>query len=115
MKIERHLQEHRYSGVVVHNSTAYFAAIGIDKQGAPFAEQAKDLLRRIDEKLALAGSKKSQLLSVAVFIDDLADLPEFNKIWDEWVAPNASHSRHAVQAKPPFPGVLVECHCIAAV
>ena len=115
MKIERHLQEHRYSGVVVHNGTAYFAAIGVEKQGAPFMEQARDLLRRIDEKLALAGSKKSQLLSVAVFIADLAYLGEFNTAWDEWVAPGASPSRHALEAKPPFPGVLVEVHCIAAV
>ena len=95
MKIHRYVEEHRYSGVVVHNSTAYFAAIGIEKQGAPFAEPAKDLLR-IDEKLELAGSKKSQLLSVAVYIEDLAYLPEFNKIRDEWVAPQASPSRHAI-------------------
>lgn len=115
MKIERHLKEHRYSGVVVHNHVAYFAAIGVDKQNAPFREQAIDLLRRIDEKLAIAGSDKSKLLSVGVFVTDLKYLKEFNEVWDQWVAPGESPSRHAVEAKPPFPGVLVEVHCMAAV
>lgn len=115
MTIKRLMSEHRYSGVVVHNGVAYFAAIANQKAGAAFREQAVDVLRRVDEKLAAAGSDKSKLLAVTVYMTDIRKIGEFNKVWDDWVSLGNSPSRHAMEAKPPYAAHEVELFCIAAV
>ncbi|MGI9476190.1 MAG: RidA family protein [Hyphomicrobiaceae bacterium] len=48
-------------------------------------EQARDALSIIDANLAEAGSDKSRILTVWVYIADMQDKPEFNRAWDEWV------------------------------
>ena len=115
MTIKRLMSEHRYSGIVVHNGVAYFAAVANLKAGAPFREQAADVLRRVDEKLAAADSDKSKLLAVTVYMTDIRKIAEFNEVWDAWVSPGNSPSRHAMEAKPPIATHEVELFCIAAV
>lgn len=115
MTIKRLMSEHRYSGIVIHNNVAYFAAIGNLKPDAAFMEQTVDLLRRVDEKLAAAGSDKSKLIAVTVYMTDIRNIGAFNEIWDTWVSPGNSPSRHAMEAKPPMSSHAVEVYCLAAV
>ena len=57
MTSKRLLSEHRYSGIVIHNNVAYFAAVASQKGGGTFQEQSADVLRRVDEKQAAAESE----------------------------------------------------------
>src|SRR3546814_15687005 len=61
--------------------------------GAAVAEQTKDILARIEELLAEAGSDKTKLLSATIWLTDIATFDEMNGIWDAWVAPGAAPAR----------------------
>jgi enamine deaminase RidA (YjgF/YER057c/UK114 family) len=48
-------------------------------------DQAKQALERLDNHLADFGVNKSNLLSVMIYIADIAKKPELNDAWNEWV------------------------------
>jgi enamine deaminase RidA (YjgF/YER057c/UK114 family) len=50
-------------------------------------EQTREALAAIDRTLAEAGSHKSRILRATVYIADMAQKPEMNRAWDEWVDP----------------------------
>lgn len=72
------------SRVVVHQGVATAVATATRKSGSVY-EQAKDALANIDEQLAQAGTNKSQVLFVTIYLSDINSKPEFNRAWDEWV------------------------------
>jgi enamine deaminase RidA (YjgF/YER057c/UK114 family) len=68
-----------YNGVLTTVATA-------SVKTASLYEQARDALSNIDRNLAEAGTDKSRVLSVMVYVSEIAGKPEFNRAWDEWVA-----------------------------
>lgn len=48
-------------------------------------DQARQALSVLEENLNQAGSDKSRLLQVTVYITDMARKSEMNRAWDEWV------------------------------
>jgi enamine deaminase RidA (YjgF/YER057c/UK114 family) len=50
-------------------------------------EQTREALKQVDSRLTEAGTDKSRLLSVSVFITDMSKKAEMNKAWDAWVDP----------------------------
>lgn len=85
----------RGSQISVYNGTVYFAATP-DRPfnpGASVAEQTKQMLARVDERLALAGSDKSRILSAHVMISDMRYFAEMNAVWDAWVDQDSPPTR----------------------
>ena len=85
----------RASQITVHNGTVYFAATP-DRPfdpGASAAEQTRQMLKRVDERLALAGSDKSKILAAHVMISDMRHFAEMNGVWDAWVDPESPPER----------------------
>jgi enamine deaminase RidA (YjgF/YER057c/UK114 family) len=100
MSIERKHVGNRMSQVVIHGDTVYLA--GQVAQGAPGAsvtDQTKDILARIDEYLAEAGTNKTKLLSATLWITDMAKFAEMNAVWDAWVSPGNTPCRACVEAR----------------
>src|SRR3546814_16327330 len=58
--------------------------------GAAVAEQTKDILARIEELLAEAGSDKTKLLSATIWLTDIAHFDAMKGIWDDWEVGGAS-------------------------
>ena len=73
------------------------------------------MLRRVDELLKLAGTDKSKLLSVQVWIADMRLFEDHNAIWNEWVDPANPSARTCLTAGFWRPGMLVEVMAVAAV
>ena len=48
-------------------------------------EQAQDALATLESNLKEAGTDKSRILMVMIYIRDITMKPEFNRAWDEWV------------------------------
>jgi enamine deaminase RidA (YjgF/YER057c/UK114 family) len=48
-------------------------------------DQACDALSVIDRNLAEAGTTKARILTAMIYITDIANKPEFNRAWDQWV------------------------------
>ena len=70
--------------IVIHNGTLTTVAVATTKSPSLY-EQARDALAQIDRHLAEAGTDKTRILMMMVYITDIADKPEFNRAWDEWV------------------------------
>jgi enamine deaminase RidA (YjgF/YER057c/UK114 family) len=82
--------------------------------GSPsLQEQTRQVLARIDQNLADAGTDKTRLLSATVYLADISRKAEMDEVWNEWIGPENWPQRACVQAGLA-PGVLVEITVIAA-
>lgn len=114
MNIERHGTTRRYSDSVVHNGTVYLVEVPAVSDG-DIAAQTASLLAGVDRLLAEAGSDKSRLLMVTVYLADLADYDGMNAVWDAWLPEGSAPTRACVQARLAHPGWRVEMAVVAAV
>lgn len=69
---------------VVYNGVATTVATASTKSPSLY-EQAREALGAVDRNLAEAGTDKSRVLTVMVYVADIRGKPEFNRAWDEWV------------------------------
>ena len=114
MPIQRLHTEKRYSEIVIHNATVYLAGQLADDYSGDVAEQTRQTLANIDRLLAEAGSDKARILSLTIYLKDMADYAAMNAVWDAWVAEGAAPARACVEAKLYDPLVLVEMMVVAA-
>ena len=114
MTIQRVAQGHRMSGAVVHGDTVYLAGHVSGDRSLGVGGQTAAILARIDERLAAAGSGKSKLLLVTIYLADIGTFEEMNTVWDAWVDPENTPARATVEAKLASPDYLVEISAIAA-
>lgn len=115
MSIDRLHSGPRMSQVVRHAGVIYTAGqVAQRAPGASVAEQTRDILARIDELLAEAGSDKSRLLSATIWLADIATFNEMNEVWDAWVDPQNTPARACVESKLAAPQFTVEIGVIAA-
>ncbi len=70
--------------IVIHGGTLTTVATASVKSPSVY-EQARDALANIDANLAEAGTDKGRITMVMVYVANIADKPEFNRAWDEWV------------------------------
>ena len=114
MSIQRLHVAKRYSEVVIHNGTIYLAGQLADEFDGDIHEQTRQTLANIDRLLAEAGSDKAHILSLTIYLKDMADYAAMNAVWDAWVAEGAAPGRACVEAKLYDPRVLVEMLVVAA-
>lgn len=108
MSIERIDAGPRMSQAVVHGSTVYLAGIVAADPSADTKGQTEQILARIDELLAKAGTDKSKLLKTNIWLVDMGDFPAMNEAWDAWVSPGNTPARATVEAKLAAPQYRVE-------
>lgn len=113
MSIQRHGTTRRYSDCVVHNGTVYLVEVPSNLDG-DIRAQTENLLASIERLLAQAGSDKSRLLMVTVYLSDMADYDAMNAVWDAWVPEGYAPTRACVQARLAHPGYRVEIALTAA-
>ncbi len=115
MSVQRLHTESRYSEIVIHNGTVYLAGQLADDYSGDIVQQTRETLASTDRLLAEAGSDKSKILSVTIYLKDMdRDYAGLNQVWDAWVAPGAAPARACVEAKMYKPDVLVEMMIVAA-
>lgn len=106
----------RLSSAVVHGGKVYLAGYVADAaMGKSIGEQTKDILAQIDETLAQAGSHKSKLIKVNIWLQDIGTIGEMNAVWDKWIAPGPGPARATVEAKLADDGWGVEIMVEAAI
>jgi len=104
----------RLSEMAVHNGVCYLAGQVAADDKQDIAGQTRQVLAAIDALLARAGSDKSRLLMVQIFIADLADFPAMNEVWEAWLPAGSAPPRATVQAALARPGWKVEMVVTAA-
>jgi len=115
MTIKRYESGERMSQMVVHGNTVYLAGQVAQKAGGEsVANQTANILEQIDGLLATVGSDKSHLLTATIWLSDIADFSEMNKVWDDWVSQGNTPCRACVEAKLAAPKFTVEIMVTAA-
>ena len=105
----------RASGIVVHDGIAYFTTIPDRPFSGTVADQTRQILRRVDERLARLGSSKSRILATQIWLADIATFAEMNEIWDAWIDPANPPSRACAAVTLANPDLKVEMIMTAAV
>lgn len=114
MEIKRISPGPRISGAVVHGETVYVAGTVASDASAGVKGQTEQILKRIDDLLAQAGSNKSKILSATVWLANMASYDEMNAAWDAWLDSKNPPARATVESRLAAPKYQVEIACIAA-
>ena len=114
MSIQRHGTTRRYSDSVVHAGTVYLVEVP-SNLNADVTSQTENLLTSVERLLAQAGSDKSHLLMVTIYLADMADYDAMNVVWDAWVPEGHAPTRACVQARLSHAKYRVEMALTAAV
>ncbi len=115
MSIQRIGVGPRMSKAVVHGNTVYLAGQVADKAaGKSVAEQTQEILGIIDGLLAEAGTDKTKLLMVNIWLSDMSTFAEMNGVWDKWIPAGQTPGRATVEAKLAASQFTVEIAVIAA-
>ena len=109
LHVQKRFSEIAISGNLIHLAGQLASDTSLDIKG-----QTQQTLDYIDQFLADAGSDKSHILSVMIFLKDIEqDYAAMNEVWDAWVADIEALPRTCVEAKLYDPNVLVEMTVVA--
>jgi reactive intermediate/imine deaminase len=109
-----------YSHAVVHAGVAYVSGqLPIASEGplpvsASFEQQARQVLANVRAAVEGAGSDLSRVLKCTVYVTDLGDWPEFNRLYAEVFGAHKP-ARAIVPVSPLHYGYRLEMDAIAAV
>lgn len=115
MPIQRLQTNRRLSQIVIHGGTVYLAGQVGNDMAAGIAQQTRETLANIEQLLTAAGSDKSRILSVTIYLKDIeADFEGMNQVWDQWLPEGLAPARATVEARLCEPEILVELSVVAA-
>ncbi|MDB5730162.1 MAG: RidA family protein [Variovorax sp.] len=89
----------RYSEIAVHNGTAYLAGQVPDDATQDISGQTAQVLGMVERLLVEAGSDKSRILMVQIFLKDIGEIGAMNAVWDAWIPAGHAPPRATVQAQ----------------
>ena len=98
MSITRHHGNQRMSQIVIHGDTVYLAGQVAADSGADITTQTQQVLQKIDDLLAEAGSDNSKILSAQIWIASMGHFAQMNAIWDAWVPQGHAPARACIEA-----------------
>ncbi len=104
----------RYSEAAVFNGVVYLAGMVPECAETDIRSQTANVLAQIDQRLAEAGSSKTRLLRVQIYLRDIADISAMNEVWDAWVPAGHAPPRATVEAGLANPDWCIEVVVTAA-
>jgi enamine deaminase RidA (YjgF/YER057c/UK114 family) len=114
MSITRHHGNQRMSQIVIHGDTVYLAGQVAADASADITVQTQQVLQKIDELLAEAGSDNSKILSAQIWLANIGHFAKMNEVWDNWIPEGHAPARACIEARLASPDLLVEVGVIAA-
>ncbi len=112
--IQRYQKGPRMSQAVSHGGLVHIAGQVADNRKAGIEDQTRDVLAKIDALLAQAGTNRSKLLAVNVFLPAIVDFDAMNSVYDAWIDPENPPARACVEARLADPDLRVEMTAVAA-
>ena len=97
---------------VEHNGLVYTAVIAPDLS-ADLRSQTEQSLAQLDANLVEAGTDKTRLISVTIYITDIEKKSIVNEVWDPWIGSDNWPQRACVEVKLEG-DTLVEIVALAA-
>lgn len=103
----------RMSKIVIHNQTVYLCG-QVGNAEDDIKAQTLTCLEKIQSLLEEVGSDKSKMLSVTVWIKNMADFAAMNEVWDKWFEGTTPPARACGESALARPELLVEMIVTAA-
>ena len=113
MTIERQGTTRRYSDAVAFGDTVHLVEVAQNLDG-DISAQTREVLASVEQTLLCAGSDKSRLLQVTIYLADIADIDAMNAVWDNWVPEGCAPVRACVEARLAHPAYRIEIVVVAA-
>lgn len=114
MSIVRHDSGPLLSLAVESGNTVYLAGIVARNLKNDIKGQTEEVLAEIDRLLGKAGSHKSKLLQVTIWVNDIRHRTAMNEVYTKWTDPKNLPGRACIEAKLADPNALVEIMVTAA-
>ena len=116
MAVQRLHVTSRYCEVAISGNLVHLAGQLADDTSVDVTAQTQQTLDNIDRLLAEAGTDKTHILSVLIFLKDIEkDYAAMNAVWDAWVPAGHCPARATGEAKLATPDYKVEIIVTAAV
>ena len=101
--------------VVAHGDVVYIGGIIAEDTTLDMAGQAEDVLRQLSKVLTAGGSSIARVLQVTIYLTNLAEKPDFNRVWQAHFKEINLPARAAIGVADLGPGVKLELVATAAV
>jgi enamine deaminase RidA (YjgF/YER057c/UK114 family) len=105
----------RLSGAVISNGNVYISGQVADDTTASLEEQTRQVLAKIDDYLRQAGTSRSKLVMVNIFLPSIMDFDAMNAVYDAWLDLPAAPARATIEARLANPALRIEISAIAAI
>lgn len=99
---------------VEKDGLVFIAGTTADDVSVGMQGQTEQILAKFDKYLAEAGTDKTRLLSVTIFITDFDKKPEMDAAWKAWLSPESFPTRATVGVANLGAGTLIEMIATAA-
>ncbi|WP_128294229.1 RidA family protein [Afifella aestuarii] len=114
MTITRYESGPRMSQAVAANGFVHVAGQVADSRKASIEQQTEEVLAKILALVEGAGSDKSKIVAVNVFLPHIIDFDAMNSVYDKWIDPANPPARACVEARLADPDLRVEMTAVAA-
>lgn len=105
----------RMSQAVVWNGTVHIAGQVANNRKAGIEDQTRDVLAKIDGLLEEAGTNRSRLVAVNIFLPHITDFEAMNGVYDAWIGKDLPPpARACVEARLADPDLRIEITAVAA-
>jgi enamine deaminase RidA (YjgF/YER057c/UK114 family) len=115
MTIMRHKSGPRMSQAVRAGDMVYLSGTIPDDRQADIVAQTTETLSKINTLLAEMGGDKSNLVSMQVWLSDMADFSGMNQAWERWVDPDHAPTRATAGVALASPGVRIEIRSVTSI
>ena len=92
-------QNARRSRASVYGDLVFLAGQVADDKDGDIAKQTREALAKVDDMLSRAGTDKSRLLSVQIWLKTMDDFAAMNAVYDAWVVPGDTPTRCSSPAR----------------
>ena len=107
-------QNARRSRASVYGDLVFLAGQVADDKSGDITRQTREALAKIDDMLSRAGTDKSRLLSVQIWLRTMDDFAAMNAVYDAWVVAGDAPTRCCGKVELADPAYRVEIVGIAA-
>jgi len=108
MTIKRFDANERMCDMVTMNKLVFISGQVPTTLDAPIEQQSQEVLAKLDAMLLRAGTDKSRLLTVTIYLSDFRFYDGLNVVWDRWVANLNPPARDCFKVELANPGWKVE-------
>jgi enamine deaminase RidA (YjgF/YER057c/UK114 family) len=107
-------QNARRSRASIFGDLVFLAGQVADDKSGDITRQTREALAKVDDMLARAGTDKSRLLSVQIWLKSMDDFDAMNAVYDAWVVPGDAPTRACGKVELADPGYRIEVIATAA-